>query len=307
MNMTNHYEVLGVSKDASEDQIKKAYRKLSLKYHPDRNQAPDAVSKFHAINDAHEILGDQGKRQQYDNELNGFGNRDMMNGGPEFQDINNIFRSFFGGGGPGPMPGHGSMPDIHFFHGGGGFPNQFFESMNKPPPIVKNLILTLEQAYNGGSFPIELDKWNVANNVKTAEKQTIYLNVPFGIDDNEIMVLRDAGNSINQTMKGDVKICISITNGTLFQRHGLDLVFKKTITLKEALCGFEFEMKHMNGKSMNFKNLANPTIIKPGFKKVIPDFGMKRETRVGNLIIDFDVVFPDELTIDKVKALAEIL
>jgi DnaJ-class molecular chaperone len=305
--MANHYEALGISKDASVEQIKKAYRKLSLQYHPDRNQAPEAVSKFHAINEAHEILGDPGKRQQYDNELNGFGNRDMMNG-PEFNDINNIFRSFFGGGGPmpgGPMPG-GPMPDIHFFHTGG-FQNPFFENMNKPPPIVKNLTLTLEQAYNGGSFPIEIDKWNVANNVKTAEKQTIYLTVPFGIDDNEIIILRDMGNSINQTIKGDIKICINITNGTLFQRRGLDLVYKKAITLKEALCGFEFEMKHMNGKSMNFKNLANPTIIKPGFKKVIPDFGMKREAHVGNLIIDFDVTFPDELTIDKVKAIAEIL
>jgi len=299
--MTNHYDTLGIQKDASMDQIKKAYRKLSLKYHPDRNNAPDTVPRFHAINEAHEILVDQGKRQQYDNELNGFGHRgDMMNG-PEFHDINNIFKSFFGM--PGGMPGG---PDIHFFHGGG-FQNPFFENMNKPPPIVRNLALTLEQAYNGGSFPIEIEKWNVVNNVKTVEKQTIYINVPVGIDDNEIIILQDIGNSVNQTMKGDIKLCINITNGTSFQRQGLDLIYKKSITLKEALCGFEFEMKHMNGKSMNFKNLASPTIIKPGFKKVIPEFGMKREGRVGNLIIDFDITFPDELTVEKMKAIAEIL
>lgn len=295
--MTNHYETLGISKDANEDQIKKAYRKLSLQYHPDRNQAPEAIAKFQAINEANEILGDPGKRQQYDNQLNGIGpNIDMMNG-QEFRDINNIFRSFFGGGGP----------DIHFFHAGGFPPNPFFENMNKPPPIIKNLTLTLEQAYNGGSFPIEIEKWNVTNNVKTVEKQTIYINAPPGIDDNEMILLRDMGNSINQTIKGDLKICVSITNGTTFKRQGIDLIYKKSITLKEALCGFEFEMKHINGKSINFKNLANPTIIKPGFKKVIPDFGMKRETHVGNLIIDFDVIFPDELSIDKMKAIAEIL
>ena len=66
-----HYETLGVSKDASESEIKKAYRSLSLQYHPDRNPSPDAKAKFQEINDAYETLSDAEKKQQYDNELNG--------------------------------------------------------------------------------------------------------------------------------------------------------------------------------------------------------------------------------------------
>ena len=301
--MTNHYETLGISNDASEDQIKRAYRKLSLQYHPDRNQSPDAQPKFQAINEANEILGDPARRQQYDNELNGVGN--MMNGGgggQEFRDMNEIFKSFFGGGGM----GMGMGPGIHMFHGGGG-QNPFFETMNKPPPIIKNLVLTLAQAYNGGSFPIELEKWNLIGNVKTVEKQTIYLNVPQGIDDNEVVILREMGNSINQAIKGDVKICISIQNDTSFERRGLDLIVKKKITLKEALCGFEFEIKHISGKSLNFKNVVNHAIIQPGYKKLIPDFGMKRESHTGNLIIDFDVAFPEQLPIETVNAIAQLL
>jgi DnaJ family protein B protein 4 len=299
--MTNHYETLGVSNDASEDQIKRAYRKLSLQYHPDRNSSPEAQPKFQAINEANEILGDPGRRQQYDNELNGGGARmDMMNG-QEFRDINHIFNSFFGGGGPGP--------GIHMFHGGGGpgFPNMFFESMNKPPPIVKNLVLTLEQSYSGGSFPIELEKWSLMNNVKTTEKQTVYINVPPGIDDNEMIVIREMGNSINQSIKGDVKITISISNNSAFTRHGLDLVYKKKITLKEALCGFEFELPHISKKTLSFKNKLNHAIVSPGYKKVIPEYGMKRESHVGNLIIEFDVIFPEQLPIETVNAIAELL
>ena len=295
--MTNHYETLGISNDANEDQIKRAYRKLSLQYHPDRNQSPDAQPKFQAINEANEILGDPARRQQYDNELNG---THMMNGGgPEFRDMNDIFKSFFGGGG-----GMGMGPGIHMFHGG---PNQFFENMNKPPPIVKNLVLTLAQSYSGGSFPIELEKWNMIGNVRNTEKQTIYLNVPQGIDDNEVVLLREMGNSINHTIKGDIKICITIQNDATFERRGLDLIFKKKISLKEALCGFEFEIKHINGKGLNFKNLVNRAIIQPGYKKIIPDFGMKRESHTGNLIIHFDVAFPEQLPIETLTALAALL
>ena len=121
--MANHYETLGISNDANEDQIKRAYRKLSLQYHPDRNSSPEAQPKFQAINEANEILGDPLRRQQYDNELNGGGGRmDMMNG-QEFRDINHIFNSFFGGGGG----GGGGGPGIHMFHGGAN--NMFFEAM----------------------------------------------------------------------------------------------------------------------------------------------------------------------------------
>jgi DnaJ-class molecular chaperone len=100
---------------------------------------------------------------------------------------------------------------------------------------------------------------------------------------------------------------MKISNETEFKRQGLDLIYKKTITLKEALCGFEFDINHINGKVLSFKNSTDPFIIKPGFRKIIPEFGMKRENNTGNLIIEFEVVFPDSLTKDTINKLSEIL
>lgn len=199
-------------------------------------------------------------------------------------------------------------PDIRFFHhdmspGAG----NFFQNLSKPMPIVKNIKLTLEQAYFGGSFPIDVERWNVVNNVRTDERQTIYVTIPHGIDENEVIILQNVGNTINHNSKGDVKICIQIENNTEFKRHGLDLIYKKTVTLKEALCGFDFEVKHVNKKTLAFKNGANAFIIKPGFRKVVPEFGFKRDNNSGNLVIEFDISFPDQLTPEQIKVLSDTL
>ena len=166
--------------------------------------------------------------------------------------------------------------------------------------------MTLQQAYNGGGFPVEIERWDVVNNVKTMERSTTYINVPQGIDDNEMMILQDAGNSING-LKGDIKIGIKVVNDTAFKRNGLDLIYTKTITLKEALCGVEFDIQHLNGKILSLKNTANTVIISPNFQKVVPNYGMKRENNTGNLIIVFDIAFPLTLTEEQVKTLNETL
>jgi DnaJ-class molecular chaperone len=292
--MPTLYETLGIEPDANDEQIKKAYKKLAFQFHPDRNSDPSAHVKFQEINEANEVLSDPNKRSQYDNQLNGVPTM-------QFRDINDIFRSFFGA-----AAGIG-VPEMHVFQGMQGGPNVFFQNMSKPMPIVKTLNITMEQAYLGGSFPIEYERWNITGNTRVDEKVMMYVTIPCGIGDNEMLIVPDNGNTINGTAKGDIKINIQITNTTEFKRQGLDLIYKKTVTLKEALCGFDFETKHINGKMLAFKNNQNPFIIKPGFKKVIPEFGMKRENNTGNLIIDFDIVFPDQLTPEQIKTLSDIL
>lgn len=283
-----HYDLLGVPRDASEEQIKKAYKKLAFQFHPDRNTDPGANSKFQEINEANEVLSDQVKRQAYDSQLNGVNTNTNT---VQFHDMNDIFRSFFGN-------------NAHMFQGQA---NHFFQAIHKPPPIVKTLNLTMAQAYAGGSFPIELERWNLVDNTRFDERLTVYVVIPAGIDENEIMTIQGNGNTINNTIKGDIKIHMKISNDTEFKRQGLDLLYRKTVTLKEALCGFEFDIKHINGKVLSFKNATTPFIIKPGFRKVIPEFGMKRDNTVGNLILEFDIVFPEQLSSDQIKKISEFL
>ena len=299
----NYYSILGLDKDANETDIKKAYRKLSLEFHPDRNSSEDAKTRFVEINEAHEILSDNEKRQRYDMEESG---QSMFGGGGhEFHDINDILKQFFQGGGG--MPGMGGT-EFHFFHPGmGGGNHPFFQHIHKPPPIIKNIQLTLEEAYFGGNFKIEFDKWNIINNKKISEHETLNITIPQGIDENEVIILRELGNSIENSMKGDIKICVEIKSHPDFQRAGIDLIHHRKITLKEALCGFKFDMKHVNNKTLTFNNHTNITVIKPQYKKVVPNLGMNKNDQHGNLIIEFEVIFPDVLGDDQIEKLKEIL
>lgn len=94
---SNFYDILGVEKDATEDQLKKAYRKLALRVHPDKNRAPSAQEAFKKVGTAYATLSDASKRRHYDM----FGTEMNGGGGPNFQDINpeELFKQFFGGGG----------------------------------------------------------------------------------------------------------------------------------------------------------------------------------------------------------------
>lgn len=316
----NFYEILGVEQNSGEHIIKKAYRALSLKYHPDRNPSADAMEKIQQINEAYETLGDAAKRRQYDAFLQ---NPNMVNmGGGGDVDVNDFFNMMFGGGFPGGPPGgfpggpgvhvfHGN-PFEHMFSGGTPFPdgnNPFFNSgrMNKPVPIMKTVTLTMEQCYNGASIPVEIERWFTVNNSKTIEKETIYINVHQGIDENEMLIMTDQGNVISDFCRGDIKISFKINNTTPFIRQGLDLIYKKTITLKEALCGFAFDIMHLNGKPLQINNITNPSVIKPNTKRVIPSLGMIRDSNTGNLIIEFNVEFPESITNEAKTILESIL
>lgn len=312
--MSNHYDVLGVAKDADEKEIKKAYRTLSLQYHPDRNNSDDAKGKFQSINSAYEVLSDSQKRQDYDNELNGVNNNPFsrMNSMNEFHDINHIFNMMFNGGGfPGMMHhgGGGGMPEIRVFHNGSGnFQAHFSQSIQRPPPAIERRVdITLEQCYSGCSIPLEYERWTIINNNKVMEKQEIHFNIPAGILDNEAIMLSGLGHIVNDQLKGDLKVGFNIINRTDFIRIGQDLTLRKKISIKDALCGFSFEILHLNGKKFSINNTTNPTIIKPGYKKVIPNLGMQRDGSTGNLIVDFEIEFPDALTGEQIEKLRDIL
>jgi len=321
------YEVLEVNKKANDSEIKKAYRQKSLHYHPDRNHGLGASDKMKQINEAYTVLSDKSKRRQYDLEQelgdNPFSFFSQATGMPfthggtnddSHQEINELFSTLFGNmmnpNMMNPTMGGNEMPNVRIFHGGIPSEHLFQKQTNqysKPEPLTIPLNITLEQAYNGCTIPVNINRWIMIGETKINEEETTYVNVYEGIDDNEILTLEQKGNVTTEQVKGDVKISIHIENNGHFQRSGLDLLYNKTISLKEALCGFSFDLEHINNKRLAFNNKSNINVIKPNYRKKIPNMGMKRKDNVGNLIVTFHVEFPEKLTQEQQESLSNIL
>lgn len=151
--MKDYYEILGVSKDASKEEIKKAYKKLAKKYHPDLNKEQDAEKKFKEINEAASVLGDEQKRSQYDNmghdafrQSGGSGfNSQGFGGFSGFQgfDVEDIFDAFFGGGGTGRRAQRRKASDLRV-----------------------DIELTLEEVFSGVEKTLDVKKKNICNTCK---------------------------------------------------------------------------------------------------------------------------------------------
>ena len=320
------YEVLGVPKDATQEDIKKTYRKLSLQFHPDRNNnSTESTTKYQEINSAYEVLGNEQERANYDRQRNspffmqgnGHGMPGMhgmqVNPADIFSFLNkNIFEQM--GMGPihvqtgmGMGPIHMNMGQMNMGQMMGDMTMEGLRNkMMKPVPIIKTEEIQLSKAYNGCKIPLVINRWVVENGVKKEESETVYIQVPKGVDDNEIIILREKGNALSQTNVGDVKIFIKIINDTGFIRNGLDLILHKTITLKEALCGFAFDLKYVDGRIFKITNNSG-NIITNNYNKVINNMGLTREDHVGNLVINFTVEFPSNLTAEQIEGLGKIL
>jgi DnaJ-class molecular chaperone len=322
------YDILGVQKSSTMDEIKKAYRKLSMIHHPDKNNnSKESEDKFKKINEAYETLGNEENKRLYDMQSqNPF--LKMMGGqfpGNMFHQANEspfdeILSSIFG------MPfdmnmnmnmnmnnnhNHNEMqmpfgfnnPNITIFRNG--MPINVKHGLQKPTPIIKTIHINLSQIFSGTTIPLDIERWIIENGNKVFEHETVYVDVPQGIDDGEIIIINNKGNVVNENCKGDIKIFIKIENTTEFKRIGLDLLIEKNITLKEALCGFTFELKYITGKTYTLTNsLGN--IINNGYKKIIPNMGFIRDNHKGNLVIVFNVVFPEKLSNETIEILKNL-
>lgn len=320
--MKTNYEVLGVDKGVSSDEIKKAYRKLSMQWHPDKNlNNKKAEERYKEITSAYTILSDPKKRKEYDFSLN-----NPFGGGSNMGDISDLLKTFFGSGGgpggglngfggggfpPGFPPGFGrGGPNVRIFTDNDSHASHmFFPGMDMekplPAPIVKKISISLKDAYTGITVPVSISRWRVYNNKKIYEDETIYIKIPPGIDNDEIINHKGKGHIIDNHTKGHVKIHISIKKHDLFIRDGIDLIYTKNITLKEALCGFSIEIMHLNSKSYKINN--TDVIIHPSFIKSVSNHGMKRNGMAGDLIIKFNIKFPDSLEPNVIEQLKQLL
>lgn len=288
------YDILGISHDCSQDDIKRSYRKLSMKFHPDKNPGDEtATAKFQEITQAYSEIENVEKRRKYDNKRNMHISSDGNMSEADFMNfMQNTMRSM-----------HNNTMFQQFTHQQAQSP--LFKSLQKPQPIIKKLTITMELAFQGGSIPLTVERWQAIDGEKTNETENIYVDIPRGVDNNEMLIVREKGNVLNN-IKGDIKIFVVIDNQTEFKRDGLNLIYEKEISLKDALCGFSFDIKYINGKNLKINNKSG-SIIMPHFKKMVGNLGFKRGEHTGNLIVIFDVKFPSALTSEQIDAIKEIL
>lgn len=279
--MSDPYTVLGLSRGASAEDVKRAYRKLSLQHHPDRNGgSAESTATFQKITEAYEKLTNP---EPVPPQMpHGFG-------GPREVTPEELMRMFATGG-----------FQNFFTHPG------MQARMQRPVPIVKNVTVTMQQAFTGCSIPVDVERWTMEGNVKKLETETMYVRVPEGVDSNEILICRGKGNVIDPNNVGDVKVFIKVEPEVGFERRGLDLVYKREISLKQALCGFSFDVKHLSGKSYRINN-SRGNVVSLSSRKTIGGLGFSRDGHTGSLIIEFTVAMPSKLTEEQVAQIEKIL
>lgn len=270
------YKILNLSSKATRDDIKQSFRKLSLQYHPDKDS--NSTEEYKKILMAYEHLSDINKKNIYDLQINSTNRIDNDNNMIKFYANNSELSQ----------------------------PNELNTNIYLPETIYTILEITLNQAFLGCILPMEIEKNVEYNKLRTKELETIYITVPEGIDNNEIIIIKNKGNSINNILIGDIKIQIKIKKDDYLIRKGLDLIYKKAITLKEALCGFTFTINHINKKIYTIRNDGSNT-IKDQQEQIISNLGIKRDNYIGDLIIIFSIIYPNQLSLNQKTKLREIL
>ncbi|WP_458699460.1 DnaJ C-terminal domain-containing protein [Sulfurospirillum sp. 1307] len=274
------YDTLGVSPDASTDEIKKAYRRLARKYHPDINKDKDAEEKFKEINAAYEILSDEKKKAQYDQ----YG--DNMFGGQNFHDfassqgsanLDDIIRAMFGGGGFGGFGGGFSSGGFggSSFNGGFGMPDLDITARITIPFNVAVLGGKHSVSYAGESFDVK---------------------IPAGIKDGEKLRIRGKGKSY-QGQRGDMILIVEVSESPEYERDGDDLTKIIDIPLKTALFGGKVKVNTLY-KEITLK-------VKEGTKNNqkfrVKDYGAvnRKSGNKGDLYLKANIILPNIEDLDE--------
>eukprot|EP00250_Pteridium_aquilinum_P008460 c17964_g1_i1 orf=1-1134(-) len=352
-NNTRYYEILGVPKNASADELKKAYRKAAIKNHPDKGGDPE---KFKELAQAYEVLSDPEKRDIYD-QYGEAAIKEGMGGGGEGHNPFDIFESFFGGASP---------------FGGGS--SRGGRRQRRGEDVVHPMKVSLEELYNGTSKKLSLSRNVLCSKCKgtgsksgsstkcagcqgsgtkisirqlgpgmiqqmqhvcpdckgsgetinekdkcgqckgekvVAEKKVLEVHVDKGMKHGQKITFAGEADEAPDTVTGDIVFVLQQKDHAKFKRKGDDLFVEHTLSLSEALCGYQFILTHLDGRQLLLKSTPSE-IVKPGQFKAINDEGMpihQRPFMKGKLYIHFSVDFPESgsLTQEQCKALEAIL
>eukprot|EP01133_Synstelium_polycarpum_P007500 gene7500-8776_t len=343
------YATLGVSKDASPSEIKRAYRKLSLKYHPDKNPGADANKKYIELTNAYEILIDDDKRRifdQYGEE--GLKQQQQGHGGGGFDPFGGIFNMFNFGG----QQGHGGQPqqqrgadveleleaslkDLYVgritrvthkkqvlcnkCHGSGAKDANDVKTctgckgsgikikvQQLGPGFVQQVQQTCDECGGRGKKVTSKCPHCDGKKVKVGE-ETLMIQIEKGMSEGQVIKIEGMGVEAPDITPGDIIFRIVTLPHELFTRNGNDLRYRMSISLLEALTGFDTTIEHLDGHKVR---VSRTDVTKPGFVMTIANEGMplyEFSSEFGNLYIEFTVIFPTTLTNDQKQQFKTLL
>jgi curved DNA-binding protein len=262
----SYYDTLGVAKDATQDDIKKAYRKLAQKYHPDRNKDKDATTKFQEIQKAYQTLKDPQKRAEYDNpQPQGFGGP----GGYSFRTGDGVHVNVSGNG----FEGMGIDEILDALHGGG---MGGFNRRRQQRPMAK-VTIGLEEAYAGTTRTLNGKEFSIPRGVRTGNKLAV----------------------------DDMIIVVQVANHPKFKRANDDLIVGVNITAIEAMAGVECTVTGLDGKTIKFQIPAGTqygqVIRLRGRGMPNPEINY-----TGDLLVQVGVQIPGNLTDEEQEAIMKL-
>jgi curved DNA-binding protein len=303
MDFVDYYKTLGVAKNASAEDIKKAYRKLARKYHPDVNpNDKEAHKKFQQINEAHEVLSDSEKRKKYDQYGENWKHADQYEQARQQQQQAGGGFGGFGGGGFGNFGG-----GEYTYSGGeeGGF-SDFFESLFGGARSRRSQAKYRGQDYNAELQLSLMDAYTTHKQTLTINGKNVRITIPAGVENGQQIKLKGYGSpGANGGPNGDLFITFVITNNTGFRREGNDLYKTEDIDLYTALLGGEKTIDTLGGK---IKLKVSPE-TQNGTKIRLKGKGFpvyKKEGEFGDLYITWDVKLPTNLTQKQKDLLTEL-
>jgi len=287
--MTTYYDILGVPSSATPDEIKSAYRKLAMQWHPDRNQDnAEATAKFKDINAAYETLIDNNKRREYDFQQQ-HGNQTGPDVGGMHWNVNFNGHPF----GPGGLDDFVSQ--IFGQHGFGHF--------RQPPrnrDVNLSMQISLEDAYNGRQTPINFS-------TPSGRRVELVIDIPRGIDTGTRIRYTGQGDHDNSSMPpGDLYISVVIADHHIFSRNGNNLECVAKIDAISAIIGTKYKLTSINGSEIS---ISIPAGTQPGTRLRISGAGMpfrgKTDT-FGDLILKVEISIPNKLTDEILQQLQSI-
>ncbi|XP_039600208.1 dnaJ homolog subfamily B member 13 [Polypterus senegalus] len=311
----DYYAVLEISRNATDADIKKAYRRLSLKFHPQKNQEPGALERFNLLAEAYEILSDPKKKATYDK----FGEEGLKGGiPPEYGgsgawtsgyvyhgNAEKVFCDFFGGDNP--------FADFYTVEGeevNASFGGLRGRGMKKTDPAIeRDLFLSLEDLFYGCTKKIKISRrvMNEDGHTSSIKDKILTIDVKPGWKKGTKITFPKEGDQGPNNIPADIIFIVKEKHHARFRREQNNLVYICHIDLVKALTGLAVAIETLDGRLLN---IPINDIVHPKYTKVVPGEGMpisSNSEEKGNLIIQFDIRFPQKLNAERKRIIKQAL